>query len=169
MRDFLVHRRLRAGCIWIRMAATNCFAFGFLTLTAGSLHAQAKQPDSHQVLLNQFSESMDELTARVSPAVVQVRVTGYRAVEAEAQDEKGLIGRQRSLGSGVIVDSDGYIITNAHVVKGAQRVRVFLTPGTDAESQVRTSLGIGEHPAPLDAKIVGIASQIDLALLKVEA
>src|SRR5215472_11844611 len=133
MRDFLVHRRRKARRIWVRITVANCLVFGFLTLAPCSLHAQAKQPDSHQVLLNQFSESMDELTERVSPAVVQVRVTGYRAVEDKDQDETGLIGRQRSLGSGVIVDSDGYIITNAHVVKGAQRVRVFLTPGTDAE------------------------------------
>ena len=82
---------------------------------------QTKTPDPHQTLLNQFSDSMDELTARVSPAVVQVRVTGYRAVEDKDRDETGLIGRQRSLASGVIVDPDGYIITNAHVVKGAQR------------------------------------------------
>jgi len=75
----------------------------------------------------------------------------------------------QSAGSGVIVDSDGYIITNAHVVKGAQRVRVLLTPANAADSQVRASLGIGEHIPPLDAKIIGIASTIDLALIKVEA
>ena len=63
-------------------------------------------------------------------SIVQVQVTGYRAMEEKSQDEANLIGRQRSLGSGVIVDPDGYIITNAHVVKGAQRVRVVLTPAT---------------------------------------
>ena len=126
-------------------------------------------PDAHQTLLNQFSNSMDELTARVSTAVVQVRVTGYRAVEDKDEDETGMIGRQRSLASGVIVDPNGCIITNAHVVKGAQRIRVFLTPESNDGSQVRSSLGIGEHPAPLEAKIAGIASTIDLALLKVEA
>src|SRR6201981_4052231 len=147
---------------WLNSAALCIFA-------ATSLHGQSKAPDPHQTLLNQFSDSMDELTARVSPAVVQVRVTGYRAVEDKDQDETGLIGRQRSLASGAIVDPDGYIITNAHVVKGAQRVRVFLTPISEAESQVRSSLGIGQRPAPLEAKIFGIASTIDLALLKVEA
>src|SRR5580700_11167367 len=136
---------------------------------ANTLHAQTQVPDPHQNLLSRFSDSIDELTARVSPAVVQVRVTGYRAVEDKDQDETGLIGRQRSLASGVIVVPDGYIITNAHVVKGAQRVRVLLTPISEAESQVRSSLGVGRRPAPLEAKIVGIASTIDLALLKVEA
>ena len=77
-----------------------------------------------------------------------------------------MIGRERSLGSGVIVDPDGYIITNAHVVKGAQRVRVVLTPTTAGDSQVRASLGLGEHSPPIEARIIGIAPTIDLALLK---
>jgi serine protease Do len=163
MKNLGLNRR-RSGIIWSGLDAAVLCIFA-----ASSLPAQTKAPDAHQTLLTQFSESMDELTARVSPAVVQVRVTGYRAVENKDQDETGLIGRQRSLASGVIVDPDGYIITNAHVVKGAQRVRVFLTPGTEAGSQVRSNLGVGVHPAPLEAKIVGIASAIDLALLKVEA
>src|SRR5271167_1772539 len=141
----------------------------FCLLVVGPLHAQTKPPEERQNLLSQFSDSMDELTARVSPAVVQVVVTRYRAVEDKDQSDTSVFARQRSLGSGVIVDSDGYIITDAHVVKGAQRVRVLLTPANAADSQVRASLGIGEHIPPLDAKIIGIASTIDLALIKVEA
>ena len=119
-------------------------------------------------LLTEFNESLQELTARVSPSIVQVQVTGYRALSEKSQDEASTIGRQRSLGSGVIVDSDGYIITNAHVVKGAQRVRVVLTPVTSGDSQVRASLGLGEHSPPLEARIIGIAPTIDIALLKIE-
>jgi serine protease Do len=156
--------KLKTPIIWLR------FLLAAICILAGdSLRAQTKPPEVRQNLLSQFSESMDELTARVSPAVVQVVVTGYRAVEDKDQSETSVIARQRSLGSGVIVDSDGYIITNAHVVKGAQRVRVLLTPANAADSQVRASLGIGEHIPPLDAKIIGIASTIDLALIKVEA
>src|SRR5260370_16178733 len=119
-------------------------------------------------LLTEFNESLQELTARVSPSIVQVQVTGYRALAEKSQDEASTIGRQRSLGSGVIVDSDGYIITNAHVVKGAQRVRVVLTPPTAGESQVRASLGLCDHNPPIDARIIGIAPTIDIALLKIE-
>ena len=100
------------------------------------------------------------MTARVTPSIVQVQVNGYRATDGKDQDETGMIGRQRSLASGVIVDPDGYIITNAHVVKGAQRIRVFLTPGSDNGSQVQSSLGIGEHPAPLEAKSSGSPRQL---------
>src|SRR5450432_713966 len=119
-------------------------------------------------LLSQFNDSLQELTARVSPSIVQVQVTGYRATDEKNPDQAGVIGRQRSLGSGVIVDPDGYIITNAHVVKGAQSVRVVLTPVTASDSQVRASLGLGEHSPPIEAKIVGIAPTIDLALLKID-
>jgi len=119
-------------------------------------------------LLSQFNDSLQELTARVTPSIVQVQVTGYRATDEKNPDQTGVIGRQRSLGSGVIVDPDGYIITNAHVVKGAQSVRVVLTPVTAGDSQVRASLGLGEHSSPIEAKIVGIAPTIDLALLKID-
>jgi serine protease Do len=119
-------------------------------------------------LLAQFNESLQELTARVTPSIVQVQVTGYRALNDKNDTEASTIGRQRSLGSGVIVDPDGYIITNAHVVKGAQRVRVVLTPATAGDSQVRASLGLGEHSPPAEARIIGIAPTIDVALLKIE-
>lgn len=142
-----------------------------LVLAPGArAQAQPKQPTDRQGLLSQFSESLDDLTARVSPSVVQVLVTGYRPLEKKNQDDTSQIARQRSLGSGVIVDPDGYIITSAHVVKGAQRIRVLLTPPAAAgDSQVRATLGIGERVPPKDARIVGIASANDLALLKIEA
>jgi serine protease Do len=136
------------------------------------------QVASRRDMLTEFNDSLQELTSRVSPAIVQVQVTGYRAVSSKDKDSDddsddasgNTIGRQRSLGSGVIVDPDGYIITNAHVVKGAQRVRVQLTSPTDSsDSQVRASLGVGDHLPPVDAKIVGVAPVIDLAVLKIDS
>jgi serine protease Do len=128
------------------------------------------QQASRQTMLSQFSDSLDELTSRVSPSIVQVLVTGYRPItDKDDNDDSSLIGMQRSLGSGVIVDSDGYIITNAHVVKGAQRVRVLLTSPSTGDSEVRASLGAGKQIPPMNAKIIGIAPKIDLALLKIDA
>ena len=98
--------KLKTPIIWLR-----CLLIAICVLTGDSLCAQTKPAEERQNLLSQFSDSMDELTARVSPAVVQVVVTGYRAVEDKDQSETSVIARQRSLGSGVIVDSDGYIIT----------------------------------------------------------
>jgi serine protease Do len=159
------------------------FAAGvFCLLAAASLPAQrpaapspvespAASPAaaSRADLLAQFNASLEELTSRVSPSIVQIQVTGYRSIESKNEDEASLIGRERSLGSGVIVDPDGYIITNAHVVKGAQRIRVVVTPASVSDSEVRATLGLGEHNPPIEAKVVGLAPTIDLALLKIEA
>ena len=51
--------------------------------------------------LRQFNSSLQSLAAKVSPAVVQVLVTGFGAVESKNGSNTALIARQRSLGSGV--------------------------------------------------------------------
>ena len=63
--------------------------------------------------------------------------------------------RQRSLGSGVIVDSKGYIVTNRHVVEKADRIRVKLQD---------------ESPAAPghDAKVIGTDQETDLAVIKID-
>src|SRR6266446_7403325 len=76
--------------------------------------------------LSDFSRSVRTLTQKVSPAVVQVLVSGYGASSEGEGQEVSLLSRQRSSGSGVIVDSTGYIITNAHVVCGAVNVRIWI-------------------------------------------
>ena len=69
------------------------------------------------------------------------------------QQQQPPVERQRSgLGSGVIIDANGYIITNHHVVDGADQIKVDLYDN-------RT----------LDARIVGADPPSDLAVLKVEA
>lgn len=77
----------------------------------------------------------EAVIAKVRPAVVQVNVTSSRG---------------QGLGSGVIIDQRGYIITNNHVVERAQRIQVMLYDGTR-----------------LSAQLVGTSSADDLAVLKV--
>ncbi len=122
----------------------------------------AQSPD----LLHQLSDSFENVARKVSPAVVQIIVTGYGPVEKGGRSDAALIGRQRVTGSGVIIDPEIYIITNAHVVSGAQKVRVLLTSreATGAPVSVLRSTG-----RSLNAKIVGVDKEVDLALLKVEA
>jgi serine protease Do len=69
-------------------------------------------------------------------------------------DGPGGGGRQRSLGSGVILNANGYIITNNHVVDGADRVRVRVKD--DPPGVLR------------DAKVIGIDKETDLAVIKIE-
>jgi serine protease Do len=112
--------------------------------------------------LGEFSRSIRSLTQRVSPAVVQVMVSGYGATEEGEGNTVALITRQHSTGSGVLVDPEGYIVTNAHVVRGAVRVRVVIAAALRANSTNP------DPEAAVDAKIVGVDGGTDLALIKVD-
>ena len=112
-----------------------------------------------------MNRALEDLAARVSPAVVQIQTTGYGPLNEGDKGQTALIVRQHAVGSGVIVDSNGYIMTNAHVVEGAQRIRVAL-PMLSGASPANTPSG--KRPI-LDAKLVGIHKETDLALLKIEA
>src|SRR3974390_1893585 len=128
-------------------------------------HSTAAAKDAE--ILRQMRGSFEGLVTRVSPAVVEVLVTGYGVHEEEDDRGSSSVGRERSVGSGVIVDPDGYIFTNYHVVKGAERVRVILTPSASEESQAISLLKSRGRMRP--ARIVGFSKMIDLAVLKVEA
>ena len=114
--------------------------------------------------LRPLDAALKDLTARVSPAVVQVLATGYGPSGAGARGQ-AILTRQEGIGSGVIVDPSGYIVTNAHVVKGAERVQVVLTKGP---GQADAPLPPAADQVTLPATIVGQTDYFDLALLKVE-
>jgi serine protease Do len=116
--------------------------------------------------LVRMNESMDTLTKKVWPSVVQILVSSYGPRAEGMRGETGLVvGRQRSTGSGFVIDPDGYIMTNAHVVSGARRVQVVL-PAGDADGTLATALTGKSTIVP--ARIVGITTELDLALLKVD-
>ena len=138
-------------------------------LIASPLCAQsATRPPAALNLLRDLNASVEELTRRVSMSVVQVMVTGYGPVDdGRRGGESGLvIGRQRSIGSGAIIDPDGYIITNAHVVAGARHIQVVLHRDAAVSGPMRSLAA--EASRTVDARIVGTASDLDLALLKVD-
>jgi len=114
-----------------------------------------------------MNESMDALTKKVWPSVVQILVSSYTAREdgSDGSQANVVIGKQSSTGSGFVIDPDGYIITNAHVVNGARRVLVVL-PAENADGTLSTALSGRTYQ--FDARIVGITTELDLALLKVD-
>jgi serine protease Do len=126
--------------------------------------AKPAQDDSasSQTLL-QLNNALEGLAAKASPAVVQILVTGYGPLHEQNRSETSLIVRQHAVGSGVIVDPNGYIITNAHVVEGAQRIRVALPLSSDAGR----SVAAGKRHI-LEARLVGVHKETDLALLKID-
>jgi len=90
--------------------------------------------------------STHELVAQVAPAVVSI------VVETVSYNWFWQAVPQTGAGSGIIVSSDGYIVTNNHVVEDAEKVTVTLSDG-------RT----------FDATIVGTDAQTDLAVVKIDA
>ena len=130
---------------------------------------------SPQQLSNQFSQ----IASKLEPSVVNIntestiksphRRRGQQPADPDESpfddffdrffggqgggDQGGDI-HQRSLGSGVIVDSKGYIVTNRHVVEKADRIRVRLQD---------------DPPSVLhDAKVIGMDQETDLAVIKIE-
>ncbi len=119
-----------------------------------------------------FPQSFADLAEKVKPAVVNiststtVRVPGSPFRQFFGPDEgpfgdffKHFFGdqpdremKQQSLGSGFIVDKDGFIITNNHVVEGADEIKVKLADGREFR-----------------ARVVGRDKKTDLALIKISS
>jgi serine protease Do len=133
----------------------------------GILGPAARTQDRSLDDLRKLNQSVDALIKKVSPSVVQILVTGYGPLEeGDRGNTNTIIGRQRAIGSGFVVEESGYIVTNAHVVKGAQRVQVVL-PNPSIESSLEAALSTRTRVVP--ARIVGVSQELDLALIKVDA
>jgi serine protease Do len=120
--------------------------------------------------LSKTGQAMAEVVAAVKPAVVNISST--RTIKSQGMphpflndplfkrffgDEYGGLEKpkefkQASLGSGVIADKDGYILTNSHVVKDADDIKIKL-------SDMREFKG----------KVIGTDPKTDLAIIKIEA
>jgi serine protease Do len=125
--------------------------------------AQGRQPPSRG--LTELSQSLQDLAERVSPSVVQVFVTGFAEPDEDDQAASEPV-LERSSGSGVILDADGYIVTNAHVVERATRIEVELslaaTGGASGGSILR------RRGRVVGAQIVAVDHETDVAVLKVD-
>ena len=125
--------------------------------------------DSVSPLL-ELDRAMEALAAHVTPAVVNVTVTSRSKPDPAAEQlpegaqQFGPFGRffgnpsqpqqpeiEHGLGSGVVISPDGYIVTNNHVVEGAEDIRV-----TTSDRRI------------LKAKLIGSDSLTDLAVIKVD-
>lgn len=92
------------------------------------------------------SMSVSDVATMTSPSVVEITT---EAVTTDLYMQQYV---QTGAGSGVIISADGYIVTNNHVIDGAEKITVTTKDGTSYE-----------------AKLIGTDSETDVALLKVEA
>ena len=141
-----------------------CFFFCF------SFQAKAKV-DENVILLRKVSEAFSEIAKKAIPAVVFIKTEKKVKIETSPFDFfsedpffKHFFGpffpfprqpkeyKQRGLGSGFIISHNGYILTNNHVISGADRITVRLHDGREFK-----------------AKIIGTDPNTDIALLKIDA
>jgi serine protease Do len=126
-------------------------------------HAAGQSSNLDLVKLSATSQALVE---RTSPAVVGIIATGYSPGDGGFWSEEGLLTRQQSGGSGVILSPDGYVLTNAHVIEGSQRIQVVLSAAASATGQVRSVIKPRGRIA--GAQIVGVDLETDLAVLKID-
>jgi serine protease Do len=161
----MLERVVRRKAMANKSLRSSWAVFAILVWLCCASATDGQEPATNE--LRKVNESVQALIKRVSPCVVQILVTGFGAVEETEHGNTGVvIGRQRAIGSGFVIDANGYIMTNAHVVKGAENIQVVL-PSATADTSARSALAARGTIVP--ARVVGVARDMDLALLKVEA
>jgi len=142
----------------IRSIHKYSFLVGSLLLAIGLV----ARPEAPQAELTVSRENaITRAVEQVSPAVVGIKVTAIQEYVTSPFFNDPLwsmlfpeqIHRRRvkSLGSGVIISADGYIVTNSHVVEGAEKTEITLSGGQK-----------------YDARLIGVDDVSDVALLKIE-
>ncbi len=128
-----------------------------LPLAAAPALASPPSPAEHSPIATatQLGMAFSRVAEQTSPSVVSIQVEAKRKGQSNGfffpfgeQDE----GVQRGSGSGMILSSDGAVLTNNHVIENASRIEVTLQDG--------------RH---FPARVVGVDGATDLAVLRIEA
>ncbi len=132
----------------------------FLLLLAPHAGAAQSAKSSASKYLADYSRAFEDLAQAASPAVVQIHVHALAALGKGEEERTGFVSEREASGSGVLVDPDGYIVTNAHVIRSARRIEVAILRSDEK--------GEAPHGHLLPAKLIGMDQEVDLAVLKIE-
>jgi serine protease Do len=133
--------------------------FLIIGLILGNTLTTATDSSQTNYDLIEFSNAFAEIAERVNPSVVNITCTGIEEMESSVDlfrdnelDPYDDMDKRYGYGSGVIVDSTGYILTSNHVVESATKIEVKLSNNQE-----------------FVANLVGQDKETDLALIKVES
>lgn len=180
-RDHLIERlrRSRQRAVLLAVAA-SFLALGVLIGVIFSRPSASQVKAGERALSGDLSTAFVEIARRVEPAVVNVttvtqpvRRTGgeFSTQRPSIETLPGNSGEQarRGNGSGVVIDPAGYILTNHHVIQGADRIKVRLFdgneyPGRVIGSDLETDLAVVkiDPAAPLSAAHMGDSDQMNV-------
>ncbi len=157
------YRRSRQRAILVSVAA--CFLAAGVILGVGLSRQPAPVKAGDKEVNSELASAFVEVAQKVEPAVVNIS-TVIKPVKQTRDPElyslprpsldstlpyQGSEQAQRGNGSGVIVDPNGYILTNRHVVNQVDRIKVRFFDGTE-----------------LPARLIGSDAEVDLAVVKVD-
>ncbi|HXK05325.1 MAG TPA: trypsin-like peptidase domain-containing protein [Verrucomicrobiae bacterium] len=109
--------------------------------------------------LTDLSTAVESVAKSASPSVVQITVRALAPLEDD-ETRTGFLANQQATGSGVILDPEGYIITNNHVVDNALKIDISVAAPNQPD---------GDDHQHYVGKIVGVDRDSDLALIKIDA
>lgn len=164
MMSYVVIRRLLPWlCLVLLCGAVGCGGDESTQVTTTVRKTEVAPPvEMPPAELLSTQRAFIEVSEKVTPAVVNIRAERVRAMSRISPLFEEFFGdlfrvprrerREQSLGSGFIMSADGYILTNEHVVAGAEEIKVQLT-----DQQV------------FPGKVVGVDAKTDVAVLKIES
>lgn len=144
-----------------KVLVTILLAFSLNIITSQEILANSKEKESTEILTS-LGEAMAGVVERVKPAVVNISTSKtikterhpffddpfFRRFFGDPQPQRRKV---TNLGSGVIATSEGYIITNNHVIEGAEDILVKLADGREYKGRP-----------------VGTDPRTDIAIIKIE-
>ncbi len=182
MKDMIRERKVLSTLAILLTLSIGILVGTLVSRGVGAVQKQAKASDAELLSIPspvQLSTVFGKIAKEVGPAVVNINTestvrpqTPRRQTPSDPSDPSDPFGnffdrffdfgpfggqqqefKQRSLGSGVIVDKNGYILTNEHVVNKADKIKVK----------------IHDDPKLYDAKVIGTDPETDLAVIKIDA